>query len=144
MNTLYKDDLENEKDELEAEIEYLTSEYEELCDELVEIENDEEATDEEYTAKEIEVKTKEREIESWKDDNQERLDDLTQCLKTMDEYGGDSLINEDDFTDYVQDMANDTVGDIPHWLVIDWEATAENVAMDYTVVEFEGETWYMR
>jgi len=139
MSTLCKDDLEKEKDDLEEEIEYLTSEYEELCDELVDLEED----TEEYDIKEAELRAKEKEIEFWKEENQERLDDLTQCLKAMDDYcGGDTLINEDSFTDYVIELADSV--DIPNWIVVDWEATAENVAMDYTVVEFEGETWYMR
>ena len=143
MNYQYKGDIEKEKDELEADIEYLNGEYDELADELAEIEADEEATDEEYRAKEDEVNNKHREIEFWKEENQERLDDLTQCLKAMDDYcGGDTLINEDSFTDYVIELADSA--DIPNWIVVDWEATAEDVAMDYTVVEFEGETWYMR
>ena len=142
MNYQYKGDIEKEKDELEADIEYLNGEYDELADELAEIEADEEATDEEYRAKEDEVNNKRREIEFWKEENQERLDDLTQCLKAMDDYCGDTLINEDSFTDYVIELADSV--DIPNWIVVDWEATAENVAMDYTVVEFEGETWYMR
>jgi len=142
MNYRYKGEIEKEKDNLEADIEYLNSEYDELCDELAEIEADEGATDEEYRAKEDGVSNKRREIEFWKNDNQERLDDLTQCLKDMEDYGGDTLIKEDSFTDYVIELADSV--DIPNWIVVDWEATAENVAMDYTVVEFEGETWYMR
>lgn len=34
--------------------------------------------------------------------------------------------------------------DMPHYLVIDWEATARNIAVDYTQVDFDGVTYYIR
>lgn len=47
---------------------------------------------------------------------------------------GETLIAEDYWVDYVEDMLKDTgyiSDDLPDWIVIDWEATAENVAADY-------------
>lgn len=56
---------------------------------------------------------------------------------------GETLIHKDYWEDYVKDMLQDCgyiPRDIPNWIEIDWEATAENVAADYM---HEGE-YYMR
>ena len=60
---------------------------------------------------------------------------------------GETLIRESYWQDYVQELLED-VGDIPrdlpHYLVIDWEATARNIAYDYTLVDFGGVDYYIR
>ena len=60
---------------------------------------------------------------------------------------GETLIRESYWQDYVQELLED-VGDIPrdppHYLVIDWEATARNIAYDYTIVDFGGIDYYIR
>lgn len=61
---------------------------------------------------------------------------------------GELFIHESYFTDYVEELARDigAVGDHEgnNWVVIDWEATAENVRMDYSEAEFDGETYLYR
>ena len=60
---------------------------------------------------------------------------------------GETLIHSDYFTEYAEEMVKETAGlprDLPSWLVIDWEATAQNLKVDYTEVTFKGETFYVR
>jgi hypothetical protein len=60
---------------------------------------------------------------------------------------GETLIHEDYFTDYAEELVKDTAGlprDIPPYIVIDWEATAENLKVDYTEIVFKGQTFYIR
>lgn len=62
------------------------------------------------------------------------------------EYGA-ALIRESYFTDYAKELLEDC-GDLPrglpHYIAIDWEATARNIKVDYTEVEFDGVTYLIR
>lgn len=61
--------------------------------------------------------------------------------------GDSQLIAEDYFVTAMQELVTD-IGDlpqeIPSYLEIDWEATAENLKADYSEVELDGETYYHR
>ena len=60
---------------------------------------------------------------------------------------GATLIRDSYFVEYCQDLVSDTGDlprDIPPYLVIDWNATAENLRVDYTSVEFGGVTYWVR
>jgi len=139
IRTINSIDLAEERQQLEDDLEVLNEELNDLTDELAEMEVDEDVTVEELRDMEAQVEKKAKEIEEWQDKNQERLDDLTQCLAYLND---DTLISEDSFTEYVQELAEDV--DIPSWIVIDWEATASDVMSDYTAVDFDGETWLVR
>lgn len=60
---------------------------------------------------------------------------------------GETLIHEDYFTEYCMEMLKDC-GELPTniswYIVIDEEATAENLKSDYVKLEFDGQTYYMR
>jgi hypothetical protein len=60
---------------------------------------------------------------------------------------GETLISEDYFTEYCEEMVSD-IGDmpkeIPSYIVIDWEATADNLKADYMELDFDGQTYLMR
>ena len=60
---------------------------------------------------------------------------------------GETLIRESYWEDYCRELVSD-IGDLPRdfpsYIVIDWEATAENLLTDYSSVEFDGETYYIR
>lgn len=82
------------------------------------------------------------------DDERERLSSLTTLRDEFDSRDwrdGVTLIPESDFEDYARETAED-IGDIPDYLAayIDWERFADAVRMDYSVVEFDGETYYYR
>jgi hypothetical protein len=61
---------------------------------------------------------------------------------------GETLIHEAYFEDYAQQLAED-IGAIPRdaaWplMHIDWEAAAEALLIDYTEVDYDGQTYYIR
>ncbi len=60
---------------------------------------------------------------------------------------GCTLIHTDYFTEYCEELVKD-IGDlpaeIPQYLVIDWEKTAENLMTDYGTAEFDGQTYFFR
>jgi hypothetical protein len=60
---------------------------------------------------------------------------------------GEMLIRYSYFTEYVQEMLEDCgeiPKNIPHYIEIDWEATARNVMVDYTHIDFDGVTYLIR
>jgi len=60
---------------------------------------------------------------------------------------GETLIRYSYWVDYVEEMlkdCGDLPQDIPHYIAIDWEATARNIAYDYSIVEFDGIDYYIR
>lgn len=60
---------------------------------------------------------------------------------------GAYLIEEVDFEDYVKELLEDTgyiPKDLPSWIEIDWEATANNVRSDYTSVTYKDEDYLVR
>ena len=118
-----KDKSDNEAEEFERELEELTVCRNELEDELAKTE--ELDTDEEKELEELEAL--QDEISGWRD--------------------GVCLIPECDFTEYCQEMLEDC-GDIPkeipHYIVIDWEATADNIREDYSTIDYQGETYLWR
>jgi antirestriction protein len=89
-------------------------------------------------------------LENWKVEYQDELDELDRLES---EIGGDwnygeTLIPEDDFVDYAMELADDIGVMDKHasWPFnhIDWEAAAKELEMDYTQVEFQGETYLVR
>jgi hypothetical protein len=98
--------------------------------------------------------------DQWAEENPEDSDELAILEKMLDElrgYGGDeqwrgdwfpgTLIHERYFTDAMRELVEDIGGmprDAPSYLVIDWEATAENLRVDYSSIEVDGETYWYR
>jgi antirestriction protein len=82
---------------------------------------------------------------------------LRELLDDLKVYGGDvqwegdwypnSLIHERHFVDAMKELCED-IGDfpkdIPSYYVIDWEATADNLRVDYRSTEFDGQTFWYR
>jgi len=58
-----------------------------------------------------------------------------------------ALIRDSYFTDYARDLledCGDLPRDLPHYVEIDWTATARNIRVDYTPVEIDGITYWYR
>lgn len=58
-----------------------------------------------------------------------------------------TLIHDSYFVEYCEELCKeicDIPQDLPGYLVIDWEATADNLRVDYTSVEFDGVTYCVR
>jgi hypothetical protein len=57
------------------------------------------------------------------------------------------LIADSHFVDYCEELVSD-IGDmpreIPSYIEIDWEATANNIKVDYSEIDIDGDTYYFR
>ena len=82
------------------------------------------------------------------------IGDLLESFKGM---GGDhqwrgdwypvTLIRDSYFVEAMEEQVKDCgyiPADQPWWLVIDWDATAENMKADYTSAEYDGVTYWAR
>jgi hypothetical protein len=107
-------------------------------DALVETLDNDDLTDDESFNIEIEIK------DLVNDARYKALLEIQDELIEMVRNGSD-LILVDDFTAYLKENYNDMFGDIPDNLVmyIDWESLANDVAQDYTVIEFDGDSYYI-
>ena len=90
-------------------------------------------------------------------DEYEELKTLEELLSNLCGYGGDeqwegdwypvTLIARSYFVDYCEEMVKD-IGDlpqnIPSYLAIDWQATADNLEVDYSTVDFDGDEYLYR
>lgn len=93
-----------------------------------------------------------QELKDWHDSNSQELKALQALAAEAENYAGDwqhgaTLISLDYWPTYAMEMVQDK-GDlprnIPNYVVIDWEATAGNLAVDYTEVDFAGATYLVR
>lgn len=107
---------------------------------LQEAVNDAEGEEEKQTAHE--------ELDVWEGDNLEELEALWKLKDEVSEWDdGNTLVPEDDWIDYVEEMLKDygyLPPEIPWYIEIDWEKTAENIAQDYGTVDYLGTTYYYR
>lgn len=86
------------------------------------------------------------------DDDAKELVSLRELQSEAEGYAPDwqhgaTLVRDSYWTDYCQELLQD-IGDLPkdlpHYIVIDWDATAENLKVDYTSVEYDGVTYWVR
>lgn len=96
-------------------------------------------------------KAKDR-LDDWYNDNGDELKALKSLADEAEGYAPDwhhgaTLIRGTYFGEYAEEMLKD-IGDlpkdIPHYIVIDWEATADNIREDYTAVDFDGIEYWVR
>lgn len=93
------------------------------------------------------------EISDWRaSDSGQELKALQALAAEASQYADDwqhgvTLISLDYWPTYAMEMVQD-MGDLPRnvpdYIVIDWEATAGNLAVDYTEVDFAGATYLVR
>lgn len=84
--------------------------------------------------------------------DEERGGRMLELQSLLDDVGseashGVTLVREDHFADYVEQFLTDCgeiPRDFPNYIVIDWEATADNVREDFNSVTYEGETYLYR
>jgi len=60
---------------------------------------------------------------------------------------GATLVHEAYWIEYVEEMLKeigDLPQDIPHYIEIDWDKTADNILVDYSEIDFDGSTYYIR
>lgn len=104
---------------------------------------------------ENEMPDNDNEMRNWA--NSSEYDELTNLLKQLEGEGGDvqwrgnwypnQLIDYVCFVPYVQELLEDC-GDIPsslpHYVHIDWEATARDVMVDYSIISVQGRDYLYR
>ena len=107
---------------------------------------------EEMTESFEDIRFEEEEIESWKEYFEEELKEIEEIDDVENELGsefeyGVTLVDVDDWEEFVEQDLED-IGyipkDFPSWIEIDWEATANNVKVDYTEVTYQGESYLVR
>lgn len=106
---------------------------------------------EEMTESYEDIRFEEEELENWFDDwykEKEEIEEIDQIERECSEFKhGEALINQTDFTFYCEELCED-IGyiskDLPHWIEIDWYATADNMKADYSECEYCGETYLYR
>ncbi len=148
-----------------ARIEYLESERESLTDEVdtaqetldaldsadfVEVSAFEEA---EQAAKD-ELATAQANVKDWDEsDEGQELAKLKAFAEEAESSSSDwsygaTLIHEDYFEDYARDLAAEGDYDMKNeqwpYTCIDWAKAAEELQQDYTSVDFDGETYWVR
>ena len=92
----------------------------------------------------------ENKLVGWAEFDTEELDTLralaTECDSEEWSYGV-PLIRYSYWVEYVEELLYDC-GElprtIPDYIVIDWEATANAIAYDYAIVDFDGVDYYLR
>lgn len=103
-------------------------------------------SEDETPALEQEIEDAESALAEWEQENKDELRDLKAFAEEVDGYCEDwrhgvTLVAESYFVEYCREMlqdCGDLPKDIPCYLVIDWEATADNIRADYTEFTFRG------
>ena len=107
---------------------------------------------EEMTESFEDIRFEEEEIESWKEYFEDELKEIEEIDSIETELGsefeyGVTLVDVDDWEEYVEELLED-IGyipkDFPSWIEIDWEATADNVKVDYMEVTYQGNSYLGR
>lgn len=83
------------------------------------------------------------------EDNEDEIELLKKFIEELKKYNAIRnnalLIDESYFEEYCEEMCEDLgyiSKDFPNWIVIDWEATADNLKHDYNEIVFD-ETIYL-
>ena len=152
------DNIEGLKNDYESDLESLNDELNELESELYDIENVEDCDDkqndiddklEEISDKELEIQECEFEYNRYSEELEE-LESLKEEIQDYSEEGfefGIKLIHENDIDDYLHELLIDCgyiPKDLPSWIEIDWGATYDNMKQDYSELELNGNTFYVR
>ena len=88
--------------------------------------------------------------EEWEDEIT-HYKEISDFCEELSGYGGfewgTAIIPESKFTEYCEELVKDCGyirSDLPSWIKIDWEATADNIRADYMEAYFKGDTYLMR
>jgi predicted nucleic acid-binding Zn-ribbon protein len=130
-------------EELESDLEDVEEEIETLKDEMREAETEDEEAD-----LESQLEDKIAEADEIRDELKPLLDLQREAEGYCEWRDGAALIRDSYFKEYAEQYADD-VGAInreAHWpnCHIDWEAAAEDLKSDFTSVDFEGVTYWIR
>jgi hypothetical protein len=117
--------------------------------EIEEITNAEDIIDSRDVIARIEYLESEDELDGW---DQDELNALKELQLEAEQYSpdwvyGSTLIRDSYFKDYAQELAED-IGSIDRegwpYTCIDWEQAADELKQDYTQVDFDGVSYWIR
>ena len=135
-------DLQKRLEELEGELEALQEAVNDAEDDLSE------TTDEDVDAAHEAHEEALSDLKEWEDENLEELEELRILRDEIPEWRhGESLINDDYFVEYAQDLAEDLGMDRSQpwpYSCIDWDRAADELKMDYSSCEYQGNTYWFR
>ena len=89
-------------------------------------------------------------VEEWRDDKVydfEHIDEINELEDEITEFPfGETLIHEDDFTEYCKDMVEDYLYNVPDFIKdnINWDGVASDLEVDYSSVTYQGESFLVR
>ena len=91
-------------------------------------------------------------VEEWRDDKVydfEHIDEINELEDEITEFPfGETLIPNDDFTEYCKDMVEDcyNLKDVPDFIKdnINWEGVASDLGVDYSNVTYQGVSYLVR
>jgi chromosome segregation ATPase len=143
--------LKSDLEDIETDIETTNEEIEELKAKLEDLKMNETDTDEIHDQI-VDLGNELRELSANLDDlNKKHLELCEQIDTDLDEVlyalRNDIVVCESDFTEYCQEMlqeCGDLPKDLPWYIAIDWQQTADNMRQDYTSLTFNGTEYLYR
>jgi predicted nuclease with TOPRIM domain len=132
------DEVIREANSVRDDIEDLIAEKDDLEEEQLELDEEAEDYDEQYSELETQKDDLDIQIEDLKNENLELIEFADEVV------AGTTLINDDFFVKYAEQMADEFGVDPATWPgnCIDWEAAADQLKADYSVLEWDGYTFY--
>ena len=96
--------------------------------------------------------SEDEDVQEWKEDNSddfEHIEEIDKLEEEISEFSfGETLIPEDDFTEYCEDMVDDcyNLRDVPGLIKdnINWEGVVSDLSVDYTNVTYQGKSYLVR
>ena len=89
-------------------------------------------------------------VEEWRDDKVydfEHIDEINELEDEITEFSfGETLIPNDDFTEYCKGMVEDYLYNVPDFIKynINWDGVASGLEVDYSSVTYQGESFLVR
>ena len=89
-------------------------------------------------------------VEEWRDDKVydfEHIDEINELEDEITEFSfGETLIPNDDFTEYCKGMVEDYLYNVPYFIKyrINWDGVASDLEVDYSSVTYQGESYLVR
>ena len=96
--------------------------------------------------------SEDKDVQEWKEDNSDDFDHIEEIDYVEDNVSefsfGETLIPNDDFTEYCKDMVNDcyNLKDVPDFIKdnINWDGVASDLEVDYSNVAYQGVSYLVR
>ena len=147
MNIIDTRDLHDRLEELKLKQDEIQNKKDELAELNNYVPNEDEQEEHDERLKGAIEELRDMEV-YFDEDEQKELEELENMESEIPEWQhGETLIPEDDWVEYCEELCTDLgyiSQDFPWWIEIDWKATAENIKVDYSEIEYQGTTYLYR